>query len=458
MVEDLPPLAEVYKAYLNKEPYHLSHVLTGAQAIESIHVSVPDLILLDLQLPDMDGMELLTYIIQKNLNCSVIVMTAHGSVDVAVEAMRLGAKDYLSKPISAERLKVTVKNVIKLQHLDLIVENYQKEDKNNKFHDFIGSSLVMQSIYRVIKSAASSRASVFITGESGTGKELCAQAIHRLSARKDKALITLNCAAIPAELMESEIFGHVKGAFTGAINHRKGAAEQADGGTLFLDELCELDLALQSKLLRFIQTGSYQRVGDGKVHQVDVRFVCATNRDPLKEVAAGRFREDLYYRLHVLPVHMPPLRERDDDVLEIAQTLLNELSKQEGKEFEGFDETAKRTLTSYHWPGNIRQLKNILHQLVVIQAGGIVNSKMLAVPIEPAVIEALPELEASTNLERTEPAKKIIPLHLAEKQCIEQAIKLCNGNIPKAAALLEVSPSTIYRKKQSWNEASNELT
>jgi len=451
MVEDTLPIAALYKAYLQNENYELSHVSTGNGAIAEINAACPDIILLDLQLPDMSGMDILTYLNEKQLLCSVIVMTAHGSLDVAVEAMRLGAKDYLAKPITADRLKVTLKNISKLRQLDLMVESYQKEFKRNKFQGFIGSSLVMQSVYRVLESAAPSKASVFITGESGTGKELCAQAIHQLSNRKDQAIITLNCAAIPSELMESEIFGHVKGAFTGAINNRKGAAELADKGTLFLDELCEMDLSLQSKLLRFIQTGCFQRVGESQIRKVDVRFVSATNRDPLIEVELGRFREDLYYRLHVLPIHLPPLRERAEDVIEIAEVLLKNLSVEENKQFESFDEAAKTRLINYAWPGNIRQLQNVLHQLVVINTGGVVKQYML------------PQLASNTQQNKVGSTKvlfknnaepnvpsEILPLLEVEKKAIEYAIAHCKGNIPRAAALLEVSPSTVYRKLQSW--------
>lgn len=448
MVEDTLPIAEVYKAYLKKELLELTHVATGAQAIEILDSSPPDLVLLDLQLPDMDGMSLLNYIHEHNLPCGVIVMTAHGSVDVAVDAMRLGAQDYLAKPISAERLKVTVRNALKLWQLNQIVSNYQKEYERKEFQGFIGSSLAMQSIYRVLESAASSKASVFITGESGTGKELCAQAVHNLSDRKNKPLITLNCAAIPADLIESEIFGHIKGSFTGALKNRKGAAEQADGGTLFLDELCELDLSLQSKLLRFIQTGCIQRVGESTTFKVDVRFVCATNRQPLKEVEEGRFREDLYYRLHVLPVHLPPLRDRGNDVVEIAREILKTLSVEEGKQFDGFSESAEYILANYDWPGNIRQLQNVLHQLVVLHDGGKVTDKMLPPPLGLGQMKKVEVIENISD----EPAY-ILPLHLVEKQAIEQAIAFCNGNIPKAAKLLEVNPSTIYRKRLTWLKA-----
>lgn len=256
--------------------------------------------------------------------------------------------------------------------------------------------------------------------------------------------------------MESEIFGHVKGSFTGAQGDRKGAASLADGGTLFLDEICEMDLDLQSKLLRFIQTGTLQRVGSGKLETVDVRFVCATNRDPLVEVKAGRFREDLYYRLHVIPLALPPLRERGEDILLLARELLLRYAGEENKRFRDFDADAVQVLLDYPWPGNVRELQNVVRNIVVLNDGELVSPDILPPPLnggrtlapEPAVGIADPQSEPVVV------RRQVRPLWQVEKEAIEQAIASCDGNIPKAAALLEISPSTIYRKKQSWEEAS----
>jgi DNA-binding NtrC family response regulator len=317
--------------------------------------------------------------------------------------------------------------------------------------------MAMQAVYRIIESAAPSKATVFITGESGTGKEVCAEAIHQCSPRREQPFIALNCAAIPHDLMESEIFGHVKGSFTGAQGDRKGAASLADGGTLFLDEICEMDLDLQSKLLRFIQTGTLQRVGSGKLETVDVRFICATNRDPLLEVKAGRFREDLYYRLHVIPLYLPPLRERGEDILLLARSLLQNYAKEENKRFRDFDAAAARVLLDYPWPGNVRELQNVVRNIVVLNDKELVSPDILPPPLNGvralAVATTAAQQPAATA---TTPAVggPIRPLWLVEKEVIEQAIASCDGNIPKAAALLEISPSTIYRKKQGWEEAN----
>ena len=294
LVEDSPSLARVYLEYLRDEPFEVVHADTGKDALRVLREKAPPVVLLDLKLPDMDGMEILRYVQDNRLSTAVVVITAHGSINVAVDAMRGGAFDFLVKPFNAERLVFTLRNALERQRLTRIVETYEEDIVRRQYYGgFIGSSLAMQAVYRIIDGAASSRATVFITGESGTGKEICAEAVHERSPRKNAPFVAINCAAIPKDLIESEIFGHVKGAFTGALEDREGAAARADGGTLFLDEICDMDINLQSKLLRFIQTGSFLKVGGGKTEKVDVRFICATNRDPLKAVEAGEFREDL---------------------------------------------------------------------------------------------------------------------------------------------------------------------
>lgn len=445
MVEDTASVAALYRSYLTPLQIDINIVGTGRDAIESLNFRTPDLILLDLRLPDMTGMDVLHAVKEKNPDVPVIFMTAHGSIDTAVEAMRHGAQDFLIKPCEADRLRVTVNNALRKA-------NKLKNDADNSgsqgYQGFIGSSQTMQAVYRTIDSAASSKASIFITGESGTGKEVCAEAIHATSKRGDKPFIAINCAAIPKDLIESELFGHVKGAFTGAATDRQGAAELADGGTLFLDELCEMDLDLQTKLLRFIQTGTFQKVGSSKMKSVDVRFVCATNRDPWKEVEEGRFREDLYYRLYVIPLHLPPLRERGDDIIEIAYSLLGYMSKEEGKDFVRLAPEVVERFSRYEWPGNVRQLQNVLRNVVVLNNGREITLDMLPPPLnQPAKNEIRVALTSSDTVS----VQDIFPLWLTEKNAIEQAIKACDGNIPKAAGYLDVSPSTIYRKLQSWN-------
>lgn len=454
LVEDSVALARVYQEYLKPMSIEVTHVTEGRAGLDELVKNDPDVVLLDLNLPDMNGLELLDELKQLPQDPTVVVVTAMGTVNTAVEAMRAGAFDFLQKPFDAERLRVTVRNALEKQGLKALVKTYQESLERGSFHGFVGSSIPMQAVYRIIESAASSRASVFITGESGSGKEVCADAIHKEGVRRDKPFIALNCAAIPSELMESEIFGHIKGAFTGAHGERKGAAAMADGGTLFLDEIGEMDLALQSKLLRFVQTGTFQQVGSNKVEKVDVRFICATNRDPLEMVAKGTFREDLYYRLHVIPIHLPPLRECGNDVMLIATEYLKEYAEEEGKDFTGFTPEAAFVLSRYQWPGNVRQLQNILRNIVVLQNGDLITQDLLPELLSSMKTAQPEEWKDQSPAESFVPAtvESIKPLWVTEKDAIEGAISICDGNIPRAAALLEVSPSTIYRKRSSWEE------
>ena len=470
LVEDTVPLARTYEAYLEGEAYDIKHVETGKEALAILAESPPDAVLLDLMLPDMDGLQILEHISTKQIPSAVVVITANASLNTAIDAMRLGALDFLVKPFNADRLKVTLNNVLERQHLSQIVETYRKEIDRQEYQGFIGSSLAMQRVYRIIDSAAGSKATVFITGESGTGKEVCAQAIHDQSPRAPKPFIALNCGAIPKDLMESEIFGHTKGSFTGAVADRDGAATRANGGTLFLDEICEMDLNLQTKLLRFIQTGTFQKVGGAQMEDVDIRFVCATNKDPMLEVAEGRFREDLFYRLHVIPIHMPDLKERGEDVLAIAEKLLGDYAREESKPFQGFDDQVRAVFSAYPWPGNVRQLQNVIRNIVVLNDGEKVSSDMLPAPLDRLVdsVEPLPVdtsgsggpvqmtgaagVMTAVNALKPSNATDLRPLDEMEREIIEHAIGLCDGNVPRAASHLGISASTIYRKRQAWEE------
>jgi two-component system repressor protein LuxO len=456
IVEDSLTQGKVYCEFLRDEPYEVIHVADGRSGMAAIEQSPPLALLLDLHLPDMDGMRILQRIHERKMPTAVVVITAHGSVDRAVDAMRFGAFDFIEKPLTQKRVLVTLRNAIEQRQMSNLVERLRDDFQRKRYCGFIGSSLPMQAIYRIIDSAAPSRATVFITGDSGTGKEVCAHAIHMRSERSNAPFVPLNCAAIPHDLMESEIFGHVKGSFTGAVRDRTGAAKQADGGTLFLDEIAELDFDLQAKLLRFVQSGQYQPVGATREEEVDVRLVCATNRDPLAEVAAGRFREDLFYRLHVIPIHLPPLRERNGDILELANHFLLQLADEEGKAFTGFDPEVESLFVHYEWPGNVRQLQNVIHNVVVLYDGDLVTRAMLPKPLidlpageshaAPVGVEADAGERTESDAERS-----IRPLRDIEREAIEHAISHFDGNIPQAAAALGVSPSTIYRKRQTWD-------
>jgi two-component system, repressor protein LuxO len=467
LVEDQLPFAVTCQALLKKEPVTFTHVKTGNAALEFLEQTIPSAILLDLGLPDMNGMEILKHVTNEKLGSPVIVMTAQNAVDIVVEAMRCGAFDFLEKPFQPNRLIVTLRNALHQQKLSKQVNFYQEKLFRKQYHRFIGACEAMQTIYRIIENVATSKASVFITGESGTGKELCAEAIHKESQRKNQPFVPLNCAAIPANLIESHLFGHIKGAFTGAEKGREGAASLANGGTLFLDEIGELDLNLQSKLLRFLQTGTIQKVGSDNLEKVDIRFICATNRDPEVEIEAGRFREDLYYRLNVIPIRLPPLHKRDDDVLLVAEHFLKHYAKEENKSFVKLTPKTEQILKCYNWPGNIRQLQNVIQNIVVLNDGLEVTPEMLPPPLNK--LSTFPSNEPCSQLKKRQSAKfqskpkvekssfQARPFWQIEKEAIEKTLDFCEGDIVKAAAMLEIHSSTIYRKRRIWKEKMEEM-
>lgn len=468
IVEDSPSLARTYESFLRKEVAEAAIAETGAAARDYIAGSgAPDAILLDLALPDAHGLDLLQEWRGAGLTCPVVVITANGSLTVAVDAMREGATDFLVKPFGAERLLTTLTNAAEKSRLERAVITYEKAAGRAEFSGFVGKSLPMQALYRMIEAAAPSDASVLISGETGTGKELTAQAVHRNSKRRRKALVSLNCGAIPKDLIESELFGHVKGAFTGATGDRAGAAERADGGTLFLDELGEMPIDLQPKLLRFLQTGEYMRVGDSKTRHADIRFIAATNRDPLQAVRKGLLREDLFFRLNVIPIELPALRERGDDILALAGSFLERFAREEGKPVPAMSAAMRASLLNHAWPGNVRELENYMRRCVILSTaeGGELDAPISAAavsdiaapaPAGPADAEApaagAPALSAPvvSASEATAPRPGLEPLWVTEKKAIETAIALCDGNISLAAKQLGVAPSTIYRKREAW--------
>jgi two-component system repressor protein LuxO len=384
----------------------------------------------------------------------LIATSARSSLGAAVSAVKGGAFDYLPKPIGAKAL---------FERLEAAVGSFKTKPAAKvaassppllpalsatraDFVGFVGRSPAMLKVYDEVRRIAPSRAPVFITGESGTGKELTAEAIHQYAGPGERPFVAINCSAIPKDLMESEIFGHVRGAFTGAGENRVGAAERANGGTLFLDEIGEMDLGLQAKLLRFLQSGTVQRVGDSQVRPVEVRIVCATNRDPDAEVAGGRFRADLFYRLHVLPIHLEPLRDRREDVMPLAESFLACFASEEGRGFRRFSLAAAARLRDCDWPGNVRQLANVIRRIVVLHDADEVTVDML-----PAGIAGP---NNSVSREAAVPATQatLTPLWREEQRIIEAALTAHGGNIARAAAALEISPSTIYRKRQAWEE------
>lgn len=425
-----------------------------------------------------EELKVLSRLASRHPNMLLLALSENGSVSRAVASMQAGAHDFIARPVSADVLSSRMSEMIAhhrpAPHGDMLVSSHKSasNDRNGTsasygaetadrlesaeilrdFEGFIGTSPAMQGVYDQIMRIAGSKAPVFITGESGTGKEVCAQALHARSSRNSGPFIAINCSAIPADLMESEVFGHMRGAFTGANDNRKGAAEMADGGTLFLDEIGEMPLDLQAKLLRLIQTGTLRRVGGNEEISLNIRFIAATNRDPLEEVKAGRFREDLFYRMHVLPIHLPPLRDRTGDIVPLAKSFLLQYAREEGKGFHIFSTEAEHMLTAYRWPGNVRQLQNTIRRLTVMYDGAVVEPDHL-----PDLLHSDDSFEQDLNRAISDlrqmgkaMSDSIQPFWQQEKQIIEGALSYFDGNISRAAAALEISPSTIYRKRMSW--------
>ena len=449
LIEDTPSLQMIYKAALTRANFAVESCGTAAEGMAAFHRLGSSVVLLDLMLPDRAGLEVMQELLTIAPQTCVIVITANGSINKAVEMMRAGAHEFLVKPFDDQRLIAAVENARRALH-------HRPKTTEDAVIDvlppFIGHSPKMLRVYDKIRSVAGSMATVFITGESGTGKELCAEAVHQASARAAGPFVALNCGAIPVDLLESEVFGHLRGSFTGAISDKLGAAAAADGGTLFLDEICEMDLNLQTKLLRFLQTSTITPVGATKPRKINVRIICATNRNPLEEVRLGRFREDLYYRLHVVPIHLPPLRERDDDVNEIAEKLVVQMAREEGHEFSGLSPRVRELFRTLPWPGNVRQLINVLRNVVVLNTGPLVTPDMLP----PDLLAERPAHAAPPDVAPNHPALGDLAgrtLARIERIVIEDTLARHNGSVPKAARELDVSASTLYRKLDAWAKA-----
>jgi two-component system, repressor protein LuxO len=403
VVEDLVALAIQYKTISAKLGVQVTTAGTVAQAKRHIPEGPWHAALVDLNLPDGTGFDVMQALLKAHPACSVVVITAEDSLDNAVRASEAGAFDFIEKPVEAERLLVTLRNALHASLLTQQVASLQTEAPR-QFEQFHGHSAAMQTIYKMIDTVAQSNAPVCITGESGTGKELAANAIHARSPRKSKNLVAINCAAIPKELIESELFGHARGAFTGAVADRQGVFIEADKGTLFLDEIAELDLAVQAKLLRVLQTGEVKRLGEDKTRIVDVRIVCATHRNLQERVRQGEFREDLFYRLYVVPIDLPPLRERGDDVVLIARKLLTQYAREDGRQFTDFSADALAALTAHNWPGNVRELINVVRAAVALHDGKTVELAMLPDSLTPKT-RAL----AQAGQPFAEPAAAMVP-------------------------------------------------
>lgn len=465
LVDDEQEVIDALYRVFRKLDVTLYSANSGEEALDILSKERIDIVISDLRMPTMDGNQFLRKVAATYPEVVRMMLTAHTEIEQIITAINEGRIwGYLKKPWNNRELLIAVEQALSHKNLmaersmlKQVINRYQQYHKT-EFEGFIGDSIPMQFVYQAIEQAAPSTASIFITGESGTGKEVAAEAIHRLSKRKNSPFIALNCAAIPSDLMESEIFGHIKGAFSGAISNRDGAATLADGGTLFLDELGEMDISLQAKLLRFIQTGQFQKVGSGDTEQVDIRFVCATNRNPLEAIQEGKLREDLYYRLNVISINMPPLHERESDAVQLAHHFLHKYNEAEQRDISGFTKDAENLIASQRWQGNVRQLQNVIHSSVVLSQNNLINADLLKAQLPTGVTSAPVSAKSNSVTEQisaqitpsNSATEEVVPLATVEKIAIEHAIKQCNDNVVQAAGLLGVSPSTLYRKMQQW--------
>lgn len=439
---------------LSGSPGAVTAVESGREATELLRTEAFELVLADVDsLTDLGcaAEEAIGRIARLADGALIVALAKGGSVSAAVAAMRAGAHDFIAKPVAATALAARIEELAQRHgKARALAPDVRKAATDTDFEGFVGVSSQMTYVYEQIERLAQSSAPVFITGESGTGKEVCAEALHRRGARAGRPFVAINCSAIPRDLMESELFGAARGAYTGAVAERMGAAEMAAGGTLFLDEIGEMDLSLQAKLLRFLQTGVITRIGEAVNRPVDVRVVCATNRNPMQLISERKFREDLFYRLHVLPIHLPPLRQRPADILPLARHFLAQFAAEEGKGFAGLGPETANMLIARDWPGNVRQLQNLIRRIVVMFDGEVVEAAM----VQAADIESRNEPAASPAPAAALPV--IAPMWRQEQRIIEEAIVACGGNIARAAAALEISPSTIYRKRQFWDQMDGE--
>lgn len=442
IADDEPLTLELIVERLRTEGYDLEVVSGGEEAIEAARKTSFKILLTDLSMPGMSGMDLLAYFTEHYPETLVIVLTGFGSIETAVEAMRRGAYDYLSKPANIDEILLTLKRAVELKELkeeNVLLRSHIQE--NQRLDRLIGHSSPMQHLYRIIRRVANTDSTVLITGESGTGKELIANAIHSYSDRRDMPFVPINCGAIPEELLESELFGHEKGAFTGAIKERRGRFELANKGTVFLDEIGEMSPKLQVKLLRFLQETKFQRIGGSRTIEVDVRILAATNKDLERAVAENEFREDLYYRLNVIPIQVAPLREREGDIPLLIQYFLSQHCKKKDIPQKRISRAAIESLEAYEWPGNVRELENVIERMVILTDGEEIQVHDLPkrMQIQQQVEVRKIELgEEGINLKET--------LEELENRLILDALQRAGGVKNKAAKLLGLNRTTLIEK------------
>lgn len=442
VVDDEAKMRRLLEIMLTQLDYTVLQAGNGLEALAVLEQQAVDLIITDLKMPKLDGIGLLKQLRERANNIPVIVVTAYGTVETAVDAMKYGASDYIVRPFELDAVEAAVQQALILSKVQR--ENrYLGQENKQSWQGFIGSSIAMQQVYTLIKQVAATKTGVFIQGETGTGKELVARAIHNTSPRASAAFVSINCAAIPASILESELFGYSKGAFTGALKDRIGKFELAHGGTLFLDEITEMDFNLQAKLLRVLQERTLERLGSNRTIAIDVRVIAATNSHPRLAISEQKLREDLFYRLNVFTIELPPLRERREDIIPLARFFLEKHALEFGYVFAGIEADCAACLMNYAWSGNVRELENVMERAIVLSSG-----KVIAIKHLPK--EILGNTPAPSTINATEIGALTSQVEQFEKTIIEQALLKTGDNKAKAAQLLEISERSLWYKIKKY--------
>ena len=458
IVDDKQMMRDSVGVTLSRAGFSPVAASNGREALDLLSRHRPAAVVTDLSMPEMDGLELLDAVLAHDADLPVILMTAYATVDTAVAALKRGAFDYIQKPFERDQLVAAVRRAVRQSELAAENEALRESTASVSDRDMIGDSPIMQRVRAQIDQVAASHGTVLVSGESGTGKEIIARTVHRLSPRKDRVMLCLNCAALSTSLLESELFGHEKGAFTGADQMRKGRFELADGGTLLLDEISEVSPQVQAKLLRVLQERSFERVGSSVTLDTDVRIIATTNRDLRSEVAAGRFREDLYFRLNVLPIAVPPLRHRSEDVAELAEHFLQRQASRDGRAVKRFDPEATELLAAYHWPGNVRELENICERAAVLTSGEVIVAGTIQPWLPGATLGAISDGDSDGQADadfpvasiHTQPGTKT--LEQMEREVIIAALGRYGGHRARTAKALGIGVRTLGLKLKKWKE------
>ncbi len=444
IVDDEPAIQSSLKGVLEDEGYRVGAVGNGSDALARIAEEAPDLIFLDIWMSGMDGLETLEKIKRARSDATVVMISGHGTIETAVRATKLGAYDFIEKPLSLEKTLLIAARA--LEHARLERENAQLRERLDLEWDIVGDSPAVQTLRKQIATAAPTNGRVLIHGENGSGKQLVARAIHQLSTRAAQPFVEVNCAAIPEELIESELFGHEKGAFTGAVARRKGKFETADGGTLFLDEIGDMTLKTQAKVLRALEEQAFERVGGKDTIKVDVRVIAASNQDLAELIARGRFRDDLFYRLNVIPIEAPPLRERKEDIPLLISHFVARFAAENGKRAKTVSVEALAYFLSYEWPGNVRELRNMVERLVIMAPGSVIGPDDLPAPLRPKELAPGPEAGRERTLKEAREA--------FERAYILSELRANDWNMTRTADKLGIERSHLYRKIKAYAIAS----